>query len=127
MEDKKMPHGEIFMDRRKHKRMNKMMNVTYKVMPREEAADDILLISKKIAQTLDISISGMQLISDEALKGESIIRLDVQLEGEQTPLATFAEVRWCRPDDKLKKYRSGLEFLVIKEDHITAIRKITGE
>ncbi len=122
-----MPHGDLFTDRRKHKRVDKKISVSYKMMPTEETAEDIILVSKKIAETLDISISGTQLLSKEELEIDRIIRLDMELEGDPAPLATFAEVRWCRYDDKEKKYRSGLEFLVIKEDHIMAIRKITGE
>ena len=122
-----MPEGEIRIDRRKHKRVEKVLRVAYKVMPKEDAEEDIILISKKHVESADISVSGIQLICDEQIGLDRIIRLDVDVEGENSPMATFAEVRWIRHDEKLKKFRLGLEFLVIKEDHIATIKKITGE
>jgi len=122
-----VPEGEIRIDRRKHRRVAKVLRVAYMVMPKEEAEKDILLISKKYVESADISVSGIQLICDEQIEPDRIIRLDVYIDDESEPIATFAEVRWVRHDDKLKKYRTGLEFLVIKEDHIAIIRKITGE
>lgn len=122
-----MPEGQIYIDRRKHTRVDKKLNVSYRVMPKEETEKEIFGAVKKHVQSVDISTSGMQLICDESIELDRVIRMDVMLDGSDEPLATFAEVRWARRDEKLKKFRIGIEFLVIKEDHITAIRKITGE
>ena len=123
-----MLNGNMYLDRRKHKRAKVKLNVSYKVM-----ADDELDVSlpesqmwKKV-ETEDISTTGLQLICDEELDKDKTIRLDVTLKSTNNIIATFAEVKWARMDDILKKYRVGLQFLVVKEDHIAAIRKITGE
>ncbi|MCE5301451.1 MAG: PilZ domain-containing protein [Spirochaetia bacterium] len=122
-----MPQGNLYMNRRKHARVQKKMAVIYKVM----AGDEFETVSpdierKRNVESEDISTSGMQLICDESLDPDRIVRLDVKLGGTDE-LVTFAEVRWVRKDESIKKYRIGLEFLVVKEDHINSIKKITGE
>jgi c-di-GMP-binding flagellar brake protein YcgR len=123
-----MPKGDIYIDRRKHKRAQTKLNVTYKVMANDEfeqrgpEAD-----RKRRVETEDISTSGLQLICDEEIGQDKVVRLDVSLNGTGENIATFAEVKWVRRDDVLRKFRVGLQFLVVKEDHIAAIRKITGE
>jgi c-di-GMP-binding flagellar brake protein YcgR len=123
----KMPEGQIYLDRRKHLRVDKKLNVSFRLMPKEESERDAINAAKKHVESVDISTSGMQLICEEHIDVDRVIRMDVVVDGEDAPIATFAEVRWCRHDDKLRKYRVGIEFLVIKEDHISAIKKITGE
>jgi c-di-GMP-binding flagellar brake protein YcgR len=124
----KMPKGDMYIEKRKHKRAQTKLSVTYKVMandefePRGPETD-----MKRKVESEDISTSGMQLICDEEIAQDKVVRLDVSLNGAGGNIATFAEVKWVRRDDALRKFRVGLQFLVIKEDHIAAIRKMTGE
>jgi c-di-GMP-binding flagellar brake protein YcgR len=120
-----MPEGELSLERRKHKRAEKKLKVMYKQMAKDEAAR-VLLPDKKNVESEDISISGIQLICEENMQLDQILRLDIVIDPGGEPLTTFAEVRWVRNDTQLKKYRIGMEFLVIKEDHIEAIRKLIG-
>jgi c-di-GMP-binding flagellar brake protein YcgR len=119
--------GRLYMERRKHLRVDKQMKVSFRIMPKEETEKEAFNAAKKYVESVDISITGMQLICDDSIELDRVIRMDVMMDGEDSPLATFAEVRWVRRDEKLKKFRVGIEFLVIKEDHIAAIKKITGE
>ena len=121
-----MPEGEIYIDRRKHKRVDKKLKVIYKIMPKESIEGGDGETVKKHVNSEDISVSGIQLICDDDLPIDSVVRLDIMLE-DNSSLATFAEVRWARRDSRLEKYRIGMEFLVIKEDHISAIKQLTGE
>jgi c-di-GMP-binding flagellar brake protein YcgR len=121
-----MPEGEIFIERRKHKRVPKKLKVFYRLMTEEEIESNMNERTKKEVESSDISITGIQLLCDEKIDAEKILRLDV-FAGEDEPIATFAETRWVKYDDKVKKYRVGMEFLVIKEEHINIIKKITGE
>lgn len=117
-----MPEGEIISEKRRHKRVTKALKVQYRMLnDSEEAA--ISDKKKKIAESIDISVSGIQLICDEPVKLESVIRLDIEIDKGQ-PLSTFAEVRWIRIDERTGKNRLGLEFLVIKEDHIKIIQSL---
>jgi c-di-GMP-binding flagellar brake protein YcgR len=122
-----VPEGQFYMERRKHIRADKNMNVSFRVMPKEETEKEAFNAAKRYVNSVDISITGMQLICDDNIEIDKVIRMDVVLDKAAPPLATFAEVKWSRRDDKLNKYRIGIEFLVIKEDHIEAIKKITGE
>jgi c-di-GMP-binding flagellar brake protein YcgR len=123
-----MPTGDLYIDRRKHRRVQTKLHVTYKVMSGEEF--DIKLSEpekKHSVETDDISTSGLQLLCDEELKKDSIVRLDVEVNHAGENIATFAEVRWIRRDQAINKFRIGLEFLVVKEDHIVIIKKLIGE
>ncbi|MFP4466522.1 MAG: PilZ domain-containing protein [Candidatus Goldiibacteriota bacterium] len=121
-----MPEGEIFIEKRRHARKEKILRAAYKCMETDEEAGERDLKNEKIqTYTADISISGIQLLCEESFDIDTVLRLDVFVDDVEKPLATFAEVRWCFKDPEIKKYRTGLEFLVIKEDHIAVIRKIT--
>ncbi len=120
-----MPEGEIFIERRRHKRVEKKLKVFYKILNKDELENEVSV--KQAVESSDISISGIQLLCDEKIALEQIIRLDIIIEEHQEPLTTFAEVRWIKFDDKINKYRAGMEFLVVKEEHINIIKNLTGE
>ena len=122
-----MPEGEIYVEKRRHKRVDRTLSVSQKVTAADEAEDANLNHQKIDTHSVDISVAGIQLICDEEILIDKIVRLDVHVEGEAKPLATFAEVRWISRDDRIKKYRIGMEFLVIKQEHTDIIKKITGE
>ena len=122
-----MPEGELRNDKRKHLRVGRKFTVLYKVMNNWEAEEIPVQLPKKDAQTGDISISGIQLICEEVIEKDAMIRIDILMEGDSEPLSTFAEVRWVQYDLELKKYRLGLQFLVLKQEHLNMIKKITGE
>lgn len=120
-----MPEGEIFIEKRRHKRVKKKLKVFYRVLSKDEMENEVN--EKRIVESSDISISGIQLICDEKIALEQIIRLDIFIEENQDPLTTFAEVRWVKFDENIKKFRAGMEFLVVKEEHINIIKNLTGE
>jgi len=122
-----MPEGEIYIEKRRHKRVERTFPVAYKLMDGMNGEGQAGKKSKIEVESLNISITGIQLLCDEDLKNDAVVRMDVFLPEQPEPLATFSEVRWSAFDEKIGKYRIGLEFLVIKEDHIHAIKKITGE
>jgi len=119
-----MPQGEIYSDKRKHNRIEKKLKVTYKIMKESDVGIEAVEKSKRHVESSDISICGIQLLCDEVFKQEEVLRLDIYVEGEEKPLATFAEVKWVKRDEKIAKFRIGLEFLVLKEDHIDAIKNL---
>ncbi|MBN2753767.1 MAG: PilZ domain-containing protein [Candidatus Goldbacteria bacterium] len=119
-----MPQGEIYSDKRKHSRIEKKLKVTYKIMKDSDVGIEAVEKSKKHVESSDISICGIQLLCDEKFIPEEVLRLDIYVDGEEKPLATFAEIKWVRKDEKIGKFRTGLEFLVLKEDHIDAIKRL---
>jgi len=119
-----MPEGEIYIERRKHKRVEKKLRASYRLISRDEIESDADLKKIKV-ESIDISTSGLQLVCNENIEIDSIIRIDIEIPIEETFIETFAEVRWCIYDKEIKKYKIGLHFLVIKEDHINLINRLT--
>jgi c-di-GMP-binding flagellar brake protein YcgR len=120
-----MSDAQIYVEKRKFKRIDKRITVTYKIvsMPDEirkikSAAD------KNETESANISVGGIQLIDDEALSPEQIVRIEIKLESYPNPIVTFAEVKWSAKDDNIKKFRTGIEFLVLKEEDKKAIEDI---
>ena len=123
-----MPEGEIFVERRKYKRVDRRIKVTYKVISLPKELDEIKKkIEKNIVETSNISVGGIQLIGDEELSPERILRIELETEKKTESIITFAEVRWCAKDNYLNKYRIGIEFLVLKDEDRDIIEEIVGE
>lgn len=120
-----MPEGEIFVERRKYKRVDKKLKVTYKVVSLPKELDEIKKkIDKNIVESTNISVGGIQLIGDEDLSPEQILRIELETEKKTESITTFAEVRWCAKDNYINKYRIGIEFLVLKDEDRQIIAEI---
>lgn len=123
-----MPEGEIFIERRRHKRIDKKFKVNYKLISLPNEVQNIKAEAyKREAESANISVGGIQLISNYELQMEQIIRVEFVLEGKAEPVITFAEVRWCAKDINSNKYRTGIEFLVLKEEDKDFISKLVEQ
>ena len=120
-----MTDAQIYVEKRKFKRIDKKITVTYKIvsMP-AEVAKIKTAAEKNETETANISVGGIQLIDDRALTPEQIVRLEIKLEKNPNAIVTFAEVKWSAKDDNIKRYRTGIEFLVLKEEDKAAIEEI---
>ncbi len=123
-----MPEGEIFIERRKYKRVDKKFKVNYKLvsMPNEikNIKEEAL---KKEAESANISVGGIQFIVNTELQPEQILRIEFKPVEKQESIITFAEVRWCAKDESMGKYRTGIEFLVLKEEDKNFIARLVEE
>jgi c-di-GMP-binding flagellar brake protein YcgR len=120
-----MPEGQIYVEKRKYKRVDKKILVSYKVVSMPAEIEKIKKQAEKnISETVNISIGGIQLINDIQLTAEQIIRIELVLTPGSMPIITFAEVRWCAKDSALGRYRTGIEFLVLKEEDQKLIEEI---
>lgn len=123
-----MPEGEIFIERRKYKRVDKKFKVNYKLVSMPQEVKNIKEEAlKKEAESANISIGGIQIIVNNELHPEQILRIEFKPEGKEESIITFAEVRWCAKDVNLEKYRTGIEFLVLKEEDKNFIAKLVEE
>jgi c-di-GMP-binding flagellar brake protein YcgR len=123
-----MPEGEIFVERRKYKRVDKRIKVSYKVVSLPKEINEIKKkIEKNIVETANISVGGIQLISSEELLPEQILRIEIETGKKAESIITFAEVRWCAKDNYINKSRIGIEFLVLKDEDREIIEEIVGE
>jgi c-di-GMP-binding flagellar brake protein YcgR len=120
-----MPSGELFSERRMFKRINTKVSVTYKVVSQAAEIESIKKETQRsITETINLSVGGIQLIDSIQLKPDMILRLEFRPQNNSAPIVTFAEVRWCAKDDDISKYRTGLEFLVLKDEDKNALQKI---
>ncbi len=123
-----MPEGEIFVERRKYKRVDKKFKVNYKLVSAQNEIQNIKQEAfKKEVESANISVGGIQLIGENELQKEQILRIEFKPEGKEEPIITFAEVRWCAKDASLNKFRTGIEFLVLKEEDKNFIAKLVEE
>jgi len=113
-----MGDGQVFKEKRVYPRVEISLRVKYKLIDDPKELGNILKDGKKDmeAQTMDISLSGMYLVSDQPMKKGNLIRIDIPLGEKGTTLATFAVVMWATGP------KSGLEFLSMKEEDTEALK-----
>ena len=62
-------------------------------------------------ETYDIGLGGLAMFSESELPPGQPLKLELELRGDpRPPLQLTGEVRWCRYDSALSKYRTGIEF-----------------
>jgi c-di-GMP-binding flagellar brake protein YcgR len=116
--------GELYIERRKHKRVDRKYTINYRVISAAAEAEAIKKSSvKSAAESNDISLGGLRAEGNIAGKQDDIIRVEVFLEGRKEPVTTFAEIKWVKelPDNK-KSF--GLEFLILKDSDKELINSI---
>ncbi len=122
-----MPDAQIYVEKRKYKRVDKRIEVTYKVVSMPSEIEKIKKqADKNEAESANISVGGIQLINNDKLEPEQIIRIEIIIDKAPMPIITFAEVRWSAKDDNLGKNRAGIEFLVLKDEDKKIIEELIG-
>jgi len=122
-----MTDSELYIERRKFKRTDKKISVSYKVVSIPNEIDDIKKqASRKVTESANISIGGIQLLDEMELVPDQILRLEFTVEGRKEPVITFAEVRWVAKDSNIKRFRIGIEFLVLKDEDKKMIEDVVG-
>jgi c-di-GMP-binding flagellar brake protein YcgR len=62
-------------------------------------------------ETYDLGLGGLAMLSAVELNAGQPLRLELELRGDPRPaLHLTGEVRWCRWDPTIEKYRTGVEF-----------------
>jgi c-di-GMP-binding flagellar brake protein YcgR len=62
-------------------------------------------------ETYDVGLGGLAMLSETELPSGQALQLELELRGDpRPPLKLTGEVRWCRNDPALGKYRIGIEF-----------------
>jgi c-di-GMP-binding flagellar brake protein YcgR len=69
-------------------------------------------------EAYDLGLGGMAMLSTTELAQGSPLGLELELRGDpRPPLRLTGEVRWCRHDPLLDKYRIGIEFTDRSPEH----------
>lgn len=113
-----MGDAQVFREKRVYPRVEVSLHVKYKLIDDPKELANILKDGKKDmdAQTIDVSLDGMYLVSDQPLKKGNLIRLDMPLGDKGVTLATFAEVMWTVGP------KCGLHFLSMKEEDTETLK-----
>jgi c-di-GMP-binding flagellar brake protein YcgR len=62
-------------------------------------------------ETYDLGLGGLAMLSPVELPSGQPLNLELELRGDPRPaLRLTGEVRWCRFDPLIEKYRTGVEF-----------------
>jgi hypothetical protein len=121
-----MDNGDLYIERRKHRRSDKKFRVNYKVIMGEEEAQEIKNAAIKISgESSDISLGGIKAAGPMSGKQGDILRLEITTEGRVEPITTFAEIKWVKGNDDMKTF--GLEFLILKDADKNLIEEILGD
>jgi c-di-GMP-binding flagellar brake protein YcgR len=118
-----MTDADLYIERRRNKRVDKKCRVNYKLIMGDDEMREIRAAAEKIpGKSFDISLGGIRAEGPiNASKGD-IIRLEVMLENRATPITTFAEIKWIKGDGEVKTF--GLEFLILKDADKEMIEEI---
>ena len=120
-----MQDAELYIERRKYKRIDKKCRVSYKIIMADEEAEEIKKTTSKLqGESFDLSLGGLKAEGAMAGRTGDIIRLEVDIDGRQVPITTFAEIKWVKGEGDKKTF--GLEFLILKDADKDIIEKIIG-
>jgi c-di-GMP-binding flagellar brake protein YcgR len=113
-----MTEGEIFIEKRKHKRAFVTYTVKYKLMPKENSTEAM----KMDGMSKDISLGGVRIEGKSIGEIGDVIKLEFTTSVKPAPITAFAEIKWQRKVDGGDQF--GLEFLAIKEEDKEIIEQI---
>jgi c-di-GMP-binding flagellar brake protein YcgR len=116
-----MKKNELF-ERRRHRRVKVNIPVKYK----EILSDEISSGGRRELESecMDLSRGGMQLVTNDAFhdSDEKLLETEFVLSG--TDIRLVAHIVWNKYDVELKKHRTGVEFIVVKNTDLEAIGTI---
>jgi c-di-GMP-binding flagellar brake protein YcgR len=112
----------IYIERRKYKRINVSIPVKY----REVTSDSVAAHGELIhdLRCVNISRSGMQIISDEKWSGKDECLIEAEFIMSGRVIRLIARVVWKIFDNSIGMHKSGIEFIVIKSGDLEVIGQI---
>ncbi|MHC4550363.1 MAG: PilZ domain-containing protein [Planctomycetota bacterium] len=105
-------------ERREHARLPERCRVAFRAI-REGAAEP----KTAAAETLNLSASGLCLVSPEPLQRDDHLALELSLEGHADPVVAVGRVVWC--DKEEGAYRVGICFTWLREEDRKALAVIS--
>jgi|YelNatPaOPRAMG01_1025707.scaffolds.fasta_scaffold145554_2 c-di-GMP-binding flagellar brake protein YcgR len=104
-----MVQGNIFIEKRQHKRIEKKFKVIYKLIPDTKEIEVI----KKEGKSYDVSVGGIRIVGEPVGKEGDVIRVEIIVDEKQPPIVSFAEIRWLKKEGAESQF--GIKFLMLKE------------
>jgi c-di-GMP-binding flagellar brake protein YcgR len=119
---------ENYIEKRKFKRASVNGSAEFEIFCTQ--SQSILMKTKrekKEADILNLSLGGLQIISDINISEEQILRMKIIFKESGAVIYAYSQVRWAAYDEQIKKYRIGLEFFYLKDQYRKVCSKILGE
>ncbi len=116
-----MPEGNMFIEKRKHKRATVSYTVKYKLMPKDSSMEAL----KKEGKSTDLSAGGVRVEGLSIGTTGDVIKVEFKTDQKEEPIVAFAEIKWQRKQGNADQF--GLEFLALKEEDKEIINKIIEE
>src|SRR5258708_36267806 len=113
-----MPAGHMFLEKRSDTRVPIKIPVKYQVLDDQNEINSVIEDGKKdrSAHTMDLSVKGMCIVTQQTLKKGNILRIDISLSGHPALIRAFAQVVWANDTG------GGLKFLSIKDEGTLVLR-----
>lgn len=113
-----MPKANISVDRRINPRISIKVPVKYRLEKDKKVLKKIeeWRHNKEHAYTLDMSLSGMNIVVDQPLTKGEVMHFEVFLLDKKRVLTLYAEVKWAN------KKSAGLHFLLMKDEEKEGLR-----
>ncbi len=113
-----MPDANMFLEKRVHPRVSVKIPVKYRVIEDQKEIETVFERKKReqTSQTMDMSLGGLYLVTEQVLNVGSILRLDISIPENAKMVSAFAEVVWSNETG------GGLHFLAMKEEDVDALK-----
>jgi hypothetical protein len=114
----KMIEANIFTEKRLSPRVTVKIPVKYRLLKDKGEIESVLERRKKDqnAETIDVSLGGMYIVSEKRLEIGSVLHIEIALGDYKHTLKAFAEVVWAN------KTGGGLRFLTMKDEDVESLR-----
>jgi hypothetical protein len=106
-------------ERRQSPRIPERCHVAFRTI-REGTAEP----KRTAAQTLNLSASGLCLVTRQPLARDDHLAMELSLEGHATPVMAVGRVVWCDRDEDERSYRIGVCFTWLREEDRRALAVI---
>jgi hypothetical protein len=118
-----MPQENGFSDKRAGRRVLTRIPLRYREIADEKEADTIFKhnLSTKISHSVDVSLTGMCIATEETLKVGSFLRLHIYLIPRFYFISATANVVWANP------VRAGIHFSPLKDNETKALIEYLGK
>lgn len=114
-----MAKGNLFVEKRKHKRIEKKFEVTYNLVAKSIAPSN----ESKNGKSSDISMGGARIEGVFVGKVNDIVR--ILFKSGSKFIVLFAVIKWV--DDQNGKGKFGVEFLPMREEDQLTLEELMNE
>ncbi len=113
------------LEKRKNNRIVLSIPARYKLFNLDNLEKDVREEAlKSKSKVRNLSLGGVQLVSDKAFQPGAVLELELAMPGVQ-PVRTVAKVVWCRPSPppSEKEFNLGIQFIPVYEEDLMKLKE----